>query len=113
MLMSLLLSAITFNPAMMPASNMGSVSGTIQADVISPDATCKAGAICAKATLTGKHNGCFFNNFYNGSTGGTPLTMDVTESGANGSPVYVYWVNATSINITIKNKASAKFYCFH
>jgi hypothetical protein len=110
-LISVLLSAITFNPALAPNASMGSVSGTVQADVISPDSTCKPGAICAKTVMTNPRNGCFFNNFWNNNKGGTPLTVDVTETGSNGSPVYIYWVNATSLNIGIKGTANANFYC--
>jgi hypothetical protein len=108
-LISLLLSAITFNPAVAPRTDFASVSGYIQADAISPDAPCAAGAICASTTFT--RNGCFFNNVWNSSIGGTPLTIDVTETGTNGSKVYVYWVNATSTAIAIKKKASANYYC--
>jgi hypothetical protein len=110
-LTSILLSAITFNPAMAPSAEFGSIQGTLQADVISPDSTCKPGAICAKKSMPSPRNGCFFNNFYNSSTGGTPLTVNVTETGSNGSPVYIYWVNATNLSISIKGKASANFYC--
>lgn len=110
--MSVLLSAITFNPAL-PARNVsGSISGTIQANVVSPDATCKPGAICAKTSMKNPRNGCFFNNVSNSASGGgTPLTIDVTESGSNGSPVYVYWVNATNLTIKITGTANANFYC--
>jgi hypothetical protein len=107
-LMSVLLSAITFNPAF---ASHPATSGYIQGDVISPDSTCAPGAICAKKSMPSPVNGCFFNNFWNNSKGGTPLTIDVTETGGNGSPVYVYWVNATNLSITIKDKAYAKFYC--
>jgi hypothetical protein len=111
-LMSVLLSAITFNPALSAHDMTGTISGTIHANVISPDATCKPGAICASTKMTSPRNGCYFNNFYNTSAGGgTPLTIDVTETGSNGSPVYVYWVNATSTAITIKGTANANFYC--
>ena len=111
-LVSLLLSVVTFNPAL-PAHEMtGSISGTIQANVISPDATCKPGAICASTKMKNPRNGCFFNNFSNSASGGgTPLTMDVTETGGNGSPVYVYWVNATNLNIKIAGTANANYYC--
>jgi hypothetical protein len=108
-LMPVLLSAITFNPAMMPRNAAPGRTGRIYADAISPDKTCKSGAICASTTFN--TNGCFFNNFWNNNTGGTPLTIDVTETGGSGAKVYVYWVNATSQNIGIKNKASANFYC--
>lgn len=109
-LTSVLLSAITFNPAMAPAQT-GPIEGYVQASVISPDSTCKPGAICAKTSMPNPRNGCFFDNFWNNSKGGTPLTIDVTETGGNGSPVYVYWVNATSTNISITGTANAKFYC--
>ncbi|MFY9740007.1 MAG: hypothetical protein WAK11_13310 [Candidatus Cybelea sp.] len=108
--MSLLLSVITLNPAMAPASMTGFTQGYVQASPISPDSTCKPGAICAwKKNFT--RNGCFFNNFWNNSTGGTPLAIDITETGPNGSPVYIYWVNNTSTNVLITGKASANFYC--
>ncbi len=108
-LMSVLLSAIAFNPAMAPRPAM---AGYVQAEAISPDKTCAPGAICAKVSMPNPRNGCFFNNFWNNSKGGTPLTIDVTETGGNGSPVYVYWINATSTtSISIKDKAYAKNYC--
>ena len=111
-LMSVLLSAITFNPAMSaPRVSTTPVSGYVQGDVISPDSTCKPGAICAKSAMKTPRNGCFFNNVWNSSAGGTPLTLDVTETGKNGSPVYVYWVNATNLTISINGKAYANFYC--
>ncbi|HYL26549.1 MAG TPA: hypothetical protein VEW74_01875 [Candidatus Nitrosotalea sp.] len=107
--MSILLSAITFAPAMAPHPGMAGTSGTIYANAISPDSNCKPGAICASATF--KTNGCFFNNKWNSGVGGTPLTIDVTETGNSGSKVYVYWVNATSQTIAIKKQASANYYC--
>jgi hypothetical protein len=108
-LMSVLLSVITLSPAMAPRAAMGPTEGFIRANAISPDATCQPGAICASATFT--RNGCFFNNFWNSSEGGTPLTLDITQTGSNGSKVYVYWVNATSTAISIKKQAAAKYYC--
>jgi hypothetical protein len=110
-LMSVLLSVIALNPAMAPQPAFSPAEGYVQASVISPDKTCAAGAICAKALLPVKRNGCFVNNFYNGSVGGTPLTVELTETGANGSVVYIYWVNATSTTISIKSKAYANYYC--
>lgn len=96
----------------MPAGEIsGPISGTIQANVISPDASCKSGDICASSKMKNPRNGCFFNNFWNSSIGGTPLTMNVTETGNNGSTVWVYWVNATNKTISIKSMASANFYC--
>jgi len=108
-LMSVLLSAITFAPAMAPRA-AGPTEGFITARAISPDATCKPGEICASYTFN--KNGCFFNNFWNKTNGGTPLTIDVTQTGGSGSNVYIYWVNATSKNIAIAGKgAMAKYYC--
>jgi len=110
MFLSLLLSAVTFNPAMMPHQTTGPTEGYIVARSISPDATCKPGQICASYTFN--RNGCFFNNFWNKTNGGTPLTIDVTQTGGNGSKVYVYWINATNNNIGISGSgASAKYYC--
>ena len=109
LLMSLLLSVITLNPAMGAPPATGHVEGYIMADSISPDSTCKPGAICASYKFN--RNGCFFNNFYNGSQGGTPLTINITQTGANGSKVFIYWVNATNQTIGIKGNAQAKFYC--
>lgn len=108
-LLSVLLSAITFNPAMPPHEATGATEGYIQAASISPDNTCKPGAICASTTFN--KNGCFFNNFWNSSKGGTPLTIDVTQTGGSGSKVYVYWVNATNTTISITGSAQAKYYC--
>lgn len=110
-LMSVLLSAVTFNPALPARDAGGSISGTIHGDVIAPDASCKSGDICAYAKMKNPRNGCFFNNFWNSTTGGSPLTIDVTETGSNGSTVWVYWVNATNKTIGIKSQASANFYC--
>lgn len=94
---------------MAPRVGAAPTEGYISADAISPDKTCKPGAICA--SYTANRNGCFFNNFWNSSKGGTPLAIDVTQTGPNGSNVYVYWVNNTSTSIAIKDKAYAKFYC--
>ena len=66
--------------------------------------------IGADQTLPVKRNGCLVNNFWNSSKGGTPLTIDVTETGKNGSKVYVYWVNATNATIKITSMASANYY---
>jgi hypothetical protein len=108
-LMSLLLSVITLAPAMASPLAAGHIEGYITADAIAPDKVCKPGDICASTTFS--RNGCLFNNFWNNSNGGTPLTIDVTQTGGNGSKVYVYWVNATNKNIGITGKASAKYYC--
>jgi hypothetical protein len=90
------------------APMMGDRTGMIQSDMM-PDSTCKPGAICAsKKTSLGK--GCFFNNAWkSGAYGGTPLTIDVTETASK--TTYVYWVNSTNQNIGITGKASANFYC--
>jgi hypothetical protein len=108
-LLSVLLSAITFNPVM--AGQGMTLSGVVEANPIQPDAMCKPGGICASARLPVNRNGCHVNNFWNGSKGGTPLTIDITETGGNGSKVFVYWVNATNKIITITGMASANFYC--
>jgi hypothetical protein len=109
-LLSVLLSAVTFAPAMQQhAPIVGVRTGVIQSDIM-PDSTCKPGAICAsKTTSYGK--GCYFNNYYvKGSKGGTPLTIDVTET--NSKTTYVYWVNTTNQNIGLSGKgAYANFYC--
>lgn len=84
--------------------------GMISAGAISPDKSCKPGDICASTTFN--QNGCLFNNVWNSSKGGTPLTVDVTETGTSGKAVYVYWVNATNKTILITGKAHANFYCF-
>lgn len=110
-LTSLLLSVITLAPAMGPHPTFVR-EGMISAGAISPDKVCKPGDICASSTLKGMYNGCLFNNFWNSKSGGTPLTIDVTETGASGKKVYVYWVNATNTNITITGEAQAKYYCF-
>ena len=106
--MSVLLSAITFAPAMQPRAPMAARTGTIQSDIL-PDTMCKPGKICAsKTTQYGK--GCFFNNVYiKGSKGGTPLAIDVTET--NSKTTYVYWVNNTDQNIGITGYAYANYYC--
>ena len=109
-LMSVLLSTITFNPAMAP-HEMSPLAGYVHGDVVSPDKTCKPGDICAKGSMPSPRNGCFFNNFWTSAKGGTPLTIDVTETGSSGKPVYVYWVNATNLTILIKDRAYANFYC--
>lgn len=107
-LMSVLLAAVTFNPAIAPRP---ATEGIVQAQAISPDSSCAPGAICAKALMPSPRNGCFFNNFWNGVVGGTPLTVNVTQTGPGGHPVYIYWVNATNKTIVITGKAAAKFYC--
>lgn len=107
-LLSVLLSTVSFAPAVQPHAPMGVRTGVIQSDMM-PDSSCKPGAICAsKKTTLGK--GCFFNNLWKkGNTGGTPLTIDVTETGS--STTWVYWVNATNQTIGITGNASANYYC--
>ena len=108
-LLSILLSTVSFAPAMQQHTPMvGARTGVIQSDIM-PDSTCKPGAICAsKTTSLGK--GCFFNNLYvKGSKGGTPLAIDVSET--NSKTTYVYWVNNTNQNIGITGNASANYYC--
>src|SRR5580704_582790 len=109
MFLSLLLSAVTLNPAMAGSFHGTPTEGYIAARSISPDNNCKPGAICASTTFN--VNGCFFNNFWNGNKGGTPLTIDVTQTGGSGSKVYVYWVNATNKTISIAGNAQAKYFC--
>ncbi|MGA8576460.1 MAG: hypothetical protein WB609_12360 [Candidatus Cybelea sp.] len=108
-LLSVLLSAATFMPAMTPHGYATARTGTIFANAISPDKSCKPGDICAsKKTTLGK--GCFFNNLYKkGSYGGTPLAVNVTETGS--STTYVYWVNNTNTTLGITGNASANYYC--
>ncbi len=108
-LISLLLSVVTFNPAMLQhqghITSQGVISGTV-----TPNAktSCQPGDICASTTVKGQ--GCLYVNYMNGSNGGTPLTIDVTETNTN--KTYVYWVNAYNKPITIKGNAKANFYCF-
>jgi hypothetical protein len=109
LLISLLLSAITQNPAMTPMSAMGAAEGYVQGRPISPDGTCKPGEICASAQFN--RNGCFFNNVWNNANGGTPLAIDVTQTDGNGSTVLIYWVNNTNKNIRIAGNATVKYYC--
>jgi hypothetical protein len=108
-LLSVLLSAVSFAPAMAPQGFQAARTGTIMAPAISPDKSCASGAICASKTTTlGK--GCFFNNAYkSGSYGGTPLAINVTET--NTKTTYIYWVNDTNKTIGITGSASANYYC--
>jgi hypothetical protein len=108
-LLSVLLAAITFNPAMAPAAQVAPLQGEIEARPIAQDSTCKPGAICASYTFN--REGCFFNNVWvKGVKGGTPLTIDVTETGS-GKPVYIYWINTLSTSISITGAAHAHYYC--
>jgi hypothetical protein len=108
-LISLLLAALVFGPAIAPRPATGLTEGYIQAQPLASDTTCKPGHICASYTFN--RNGCFFNNYYNGVSGGTPLAIDVTQTGPGGSKTYVYWVNNTDKNIGILGMAKAKYYC--
>jgi len=96
-------------PATAPHGPAGGQTGQIFANSISPDSSCKPGAICAsKKTSVGK--GCFFNNAYKANSyGGTPLAINVTET--NTKTTYVYWVNDTNQTIGITGSASANYYC--
>lgn len=97
-------------PAMTPQHGfVPARSGMIFANAISPDGSCKPGKICASAKkAVGK--GCYFNNYYKkGSVGGTPLAVNVSETGS--STDYVYWVNDTDLTIGITKMASANYYC--
>jgi hypothetical protein len=94
---------------MAPRAQMAATEGTIAARPISPDATCKPGDICASQTV--HQNGCFYSNFWNKNNGGTPLTIDVTQTGGSGSNTYIYWVNSTNKTISITGQAMAKFVC--
>jgi len=106
-LMSLLLAALSFNPAM-PARTVPT-EGYIQGALVDGQTTCKPGHICASATTT--LHGCFVNNFYNGTQGGSPLTIDVTQTGGSGTKTYIYWINTYYKNIVISGNAQAKYYC--
>jgi hypothetical protein len=113
-LTSLLLSVVTLAPAAPPPRPMGMREGMISAGPISPDKVCQTGDICASTKFN--QNGCLFVNYYGpvsggGTQGGTPLTLDVTQTGGNGKPVYIYWVNATNTSIKITGAAQAKYYC--
>lgn len=108
-LISLILAALTFGPAIAPHPS-GATEGFLSARPISPDFSCAPGAICASTTHN--RNGCYYNNYWvKGSQGGTPLAIDVTQTGPQGSPTYLYWVNNTNKTIKITSFASLKFYC--
>jgi hypothetical protein len=108
-LISLILAALTFNPAIAPRPS-SVTEGYLTARPMSSDFSCAPGAICAST----KHyrNGCYYNNFWvKGVQGGTPLAIDVTQTGPQGSVVYVYWVNNTNKTIKLTSVASLKYYC--
>jgi hypothetical protein len=107
-LMSFLLAALTLNPAVAIHPSIGATEGYIEAEPMGVT-NCKPGAICAfkKTTL----HGCFINNVWNNSKGGTPLAIDVSETGGSGTTTWVYWVNNTNKTLGITGKATAHFYC--
>lgn len=107
LLIPMLLSAITFAP-MAQHGTVAPAEGLLRAQSLAKS-TCAPGDICASTTFN--RNGCFFNNYYNGTVGGTPLAIDVTQTGPQGSNTYIYWVNNTNKNIVIKSAAYVKFYC--
>lgn len=109
MFLPLILSAVTFNPAMAPRMSSGATEGYIVAQPLASETNCKPGHICASAKTT--LHGCFIVNFFNGNNGGTPLAIDVTQTGAAGSTTWVYWVNNYYKTITITGNAMAKYYC--
>lgn len=96
-------------PAMAPHDFAVARTGTIYGSPISPDSSCKPGKICASAKkAVGK--GCYFNNYYKKNVvGGTPLAVNVSETGS--STDFVYWVNDTDLTIGITKMASANYYC--
>jgi hypothetical protein len=108
-LISLLLSVVTFNPAMLPHQGTVVSRGVITGNV-APDAqtSCQPGDICASTTV--KFSQCFYVNYIDSNNGGTPLTIDVTET--NSKKTYVYWINTYYKPITIKGKAKANYYCY-
>ena len=108
LLIPMLLSAITFAPMASHGTNAAPAEGILTSQPLAK-ATCAPGDICATQKLN--RNGCFFNNYYNGTVGGTPLAIDVTQTGPQGSPTYIYWVNNTNKNIVIKSYAYVKYYC--
>ncbi|MBV9700806.1 MAG: hypothetical protein JO078_11865 [Candidatus Eremiobacteraeota bacterium] len=108
LLIPMLLSAITFAPMASHAGTVTPTEGLLRAQSLAKS-TCAPGDICASTTFN--RNGCFFNNYYNGTVGGTPLAIDVTQTGPQGSNTYIYWVNNTNKNIVIKSAAYVKFYC--
>ena len=110
-LLSVLLSAITFNPAM-ASPGMTPLSGVVEATPTQPTQ-------CANPARSAPRQGfpstatavTSITSGKNNIKGGTPLTIDVTETGGNGSKVFIYWVNATITTITITGMASANYYC--
>ena len=109
LLMSLLLSVITLNPAMARRRRVSRMDTFKPAQSLRTALASPAPSVPHLQNFN--RNGCFFNNFWNNSNGGTPLAIDITETGSNGSPVYIYWVNNTNTNIMITGKATANFYC--
>lgn len=109
-LISLILAALTFSPAIAPRAAHVPTEGYLQARAISPDSTCMPGAICAHTTFN--VNGCYYNNVWQKNVkGGTPLALDITETGGSGSTVHIYWVNNTNTTIAIRGMAYLNYYC--
>jgi hypothetical protein len=88
----------------------GSVEGFVQAQPLASESPCRPAHICA-ALKTTKLHGCYVVNFDNGANGGTPLALDVTQSGSSGSETYVYWINNYYKDVQIYGYATAKYYC--
>lgn len=108
---SLLLSVVSFAPALAPhAGAHNYVEGFMQARPLAGETTCHPGHICASLQTTQLH-GCFVVNFDNGTNGGTPLAIDVTQSGPAGSTTTVYWINNYFKDVQISGNATAKYYC--
>lgn len=111
-LASVLLSVVSFAPAFAPhaGATSGYVEGYMQAQPLASETPCKPGHICASLKTTKLH-GCYVVNFDNGTNGGTPLTIDVTQTGPAGTTTYVYWINNYYRDIQITGLATAKYYC--
>jgi hypothetical protein len=108
-LASLLLSVVSFAPAFAPHPAAASyVEGFVRTQA--SETTCHPGHICASVQTTKLH-GCYVVNFANNSNGGTPLAIDVTESGAYGTTTTVYWINNYNKDVQINGQATAKYYC--
>ena len=106
---SLLLSVVSFTPAF--ASHPASAryaEGFAQTNA--SETTCHPGHICATLQTTKLH-GCFVVNFANGTNGGTPLAVDVTQTGAAGTTTTLYWINNSNKDVQINGLATAKYYC--
>lgn len=109
LLASLLLSVVSFTPgfAQHPAAH-NYVEGFVQTPA--SETTCHPNHICATLQTTKLH-GCFVVNFANSGNGGTPLAIDVTQSGAAGTTTTIYWINNYNKDVQIAGQATAKYYC--